>query len=146
MIDDAVVISTQKDMARVKVLASTSCSCCSARVFCQGQKSEEGILTVQNPLQAAPGDKVKIEIPELNYSKETIRIFGFLLVSSLLGLALGYLAAPLLLITRDLSSLVGLLGGLAISLLWLYLLSRGQMKKNLYPVIIDITKKGENHG
>ncbi|MGB8951885.1 MAG: SoxR reducing system RseC family protein [Candidatus Aminicenantales bacterium] len=146
MIDDAVVVSTQKDMARVKVTSSSLCCSCSARLICQGQQGEGGTLTVFNPLKAAPGDLVKINIPEAKYNRETLRIFGILLISSLLGLALGYLAAPMLKLPAQAAGFIGLLVGLALGGLGLFRYSRTQNKRKLYPVILAIVHKGETHG
>jgi len=143
----AVVCSSQEDFAQVKVeLKDEICPSCSARSLCIGQQEEKGTITVLNPLSAQPGDEVKIEIPEGDYSKELIRLFGILLVASLSGLALGYLFALFLSLPPSQLSLLGFLLGLLSGGYILFRYFRQTKKNELYPVITDIIKKGVSHG
>jgi len=146
MKDSGLVISTEKDLARVKVSPETSCDQCSALSFCQKQKGENGILTVMNPLHALPGDEVKIEVPEANYNREILIFFGLPLGAALLGLGLGYLAATLLSLPPSTTSLLGLLLAVALAAAGLFRLFKARNMSNLYPVIIAIIKQGGSHG
>ncbi|NIM91189.1 MAG: hypothetical protein GTO17_09605 [Candidatus Aminicenantes bacterium] len=147
MEEKAVVCASQKDFAQVNVeIKGEICSTCSVRSLCAGQQEEKGTITVLNPLSARPGDEVKIKFPEGDYTKELIRIFGILLVGIILGLALGYLVALFLSLPLTPISLLGFLLGLLAggAILFRYF---GRKKKNkLYPVIIDIIRKGGSHG
>jgi positive regulator of sigma E activity len=147
MEEKAVVCASQKDFAQVQVeLKGEICPTCSARSLCVGQQEEKGTITVLNPLSARPGDEVKIEIPEGDYTKELIRLFGILLIGSILGLALGYLLALFLSLPPTPISLLGFLLGL-LSGGFILFRQFGRAKKNkLYPVIVDIIRKGDSHG
>jgi positive regulator of sigma E activity len=146
MKDNATVISAHNDLAWVKVSPKVSCCECSARALCAGQKDAEGQLAVRNPLQARPGDEVEIEVPETNYNKELIVIFGLLLAGSLAGLALGYMLVPIGRLSPAENSFFGLVTGLILSGFGLFRYYRGRKEKASYPVIIGILKKGEHHG
>lgn len=143
----AVVCSSQKDFAQVKVeLKEEICPSCSARSLCIGKQEEQGTITVLNPLSAQPGDEVKIEIPEGAYNKELIVLFSVLLIASLAGFALGHLFALLLSLPPSRVSLLGFLLGLLSGGFILFRHFRHPKKKKLYPVITDIIKKGDCHG
>jgi positive regulator of sigma E activity len=147
MEEKAVVCSSQKDFAQVKVeVKDETCPTCPARSFCVGQQEQKGTITVLNSLSARAGDEVKIEIPEGDYTKELIRFFGILLIGSILGLALGYLLALFLSWPPTPISLLGFFLGLLSGGVILFR-HFGRTKKNkLYPVIIDIIRKGDSHG
>ncbi len=147
MRDKGIVIDTREDMAQVEVQCfSELCKKCSAQSLCVGQNQSKGLLMVRNPLRASPGDEVEVEIPDTKYSRYLILIFGSLLVASLVGIGVGSLLSPLLPLSSSAASLLGLLSALIIAgiLLWHYF--RAKNKASLYPVIIDIIKKGERHG
>lgn len=147
MEEKAVVCTSQKDFAQVKVeLKGEICPSCSARSLCIGQQEEKGTITVLNPLSARPGDEVKIEIPEADYSKELIRFFGILLIGSIFGLALGYLFALFLSLPPIPVSLLGFFLGLLSGGLILFRYFRQTKKNKLYPVITDIIGKGDSNG
>ena len=96
MKDNGLVVSINKDLAHVEVKCLEACRDCSARSLCVGQKQAKGLLAVKNPLNAGPGDKVQIEVPDTNYSKALILLFGTLLIVALIGMAAGYLLSFLL--------------------------------------------------
>jgi len=146
MKDTAFVISAQKDLAQVRVTSELICHQCSAQVFCQKQKGENGCLTVLNPLNAEPGDEVRIEVPEGNYHRDVILLFGVLLAASLFGLGLGSLCASLFRFPTSEGGFLGLLLGLILAAFGLFHYFRSQKRKDLYPVITDIMKKGDSHG
>jgi positive regulator of sigma E activity len=146
MKDNATVISVHNDLAWVKVSPKVSCCECSARALCAGQKDAEGQLAARNPLQARPGDEVEIEVPETNYHKELIMIFGLLLAASLAGLALGYALVPIGRLPPAENGFLGLVIGLILSGFGLFRYYRGREEKAGYPVIVEILKKGEHYG
>ena len=85
MRDKGIVITTQGDLAKVRVACFSACEDCSARSLCLGHKNSQGLLAVKNSLHADPGDKVVIEVPESNYTKALIVLFGSLVFSALLS-------------------------------------------------------------
>lgn len=147
MKDNGIVISTKEEFAQVEVNCFVeSCQNCRASSLCVGQSKSKGQISVKNPLMAHPGDEVKIEIPETKYNRILILLFGILLLSALLGMAAGYLFSSLLPLSSATSSLLGFLLGIILAGFWLFRFFRKKNKGNLYPVITDIVKKGDNNG
>jgi positive regulator of sigma E activity len=146
MKDKALVLSTQDNLAWVKVSPQISCAECPARSLCAGQKDAAGRLTVRNPVQARPGDSVLIEVTETNYHKDLIRIFGLLLIGSLLGLTLGSVIRPLIGLGQAENGLLGLAVGLIISGTGLFYYYRTRKRQPDYPVIVEINVEGGSHG
>lgn len=146
MKESAFVISTEKDLATVKVSSESHCDHCSLLSLCQKQKGESGIIAVSNPLRALPGDQVEIEVPEANYNKEILLLFGPLLAACLLGLTLGYLAASLFDLPLSATCLFALLLAVGLAAAGLFRLFKARTRSNLYPVIIAIIKQGGSHG
>jgi positive regulator of sigma E activity len=147
MKDKGLVVSTKDDLAQVEVQCLIeSCGSCSAKSLCTGQDKAKGLLAVKNPLKACAGDRVAIEIPETKYNQVLILLFGSLLIAALLGMGAGYLLSSFLPLSSSAASLLGLLlavigaGGI------LYRHFRRKFKDQLYPVIINILKKGASHG
>ena len=146
MTDKGRVIASGNNLAEVEVSCLEGCHDCTARTLCIGNKQNKGRLSVKNPLRALPGDEVRIEIPEEHYSQALILLFGGLLCALLLGMGCGYVFSLLFAIPAFLSSFVGLVGGLTIGSLILFRIFRRKNKDQLYPVIIDIIKKGDCYG
>lgn len=147
MKDKGLVISTEKDLAQVEVECIMNvCRECSAHTLCIGRKQDKGHISVKNPLEACPGDQVIFEVPEEKYSRALIYLFSILLASSLLGLGLGALISGAAGISPTAAGASGLFTGLILGGVGAYSLFRKQNKKYLYPVITDITKKGDCHG
>ncbi len=146
MTDNGTVISTNDGLAQVKVNCLLPCDDCRAHSLCIGNKQAQGQLYVKNPLQAHPGDEVLIEIPEEQYSRALIILFGLLLLGSLTGMIAGYFLSSIIPLSSSESSFIGLACGLSIAG---YLLFRYFQKKNqstLYPIITNIIRKGDYHG
>ncbi|NIM58286.1 MAG: hypothetical protein GTO16_05000 [Candidatus Aminicenantes bacterium] len=147
MRDKGLVVDTKEDLAQVEVQCFTdACHKCSAQSLCIGQNQSKGLIMVRNPLRASPGDEVEVEIPDTKYSRYLILLFGSLLVASLAGLGLGSLLSPLLPLSSSATSLIGLISALIIAGVFLSRYFRAKNKATLYPVIIEIIKKGGRHG
>ncbi len=146
MKDSAVVISVRDELARIKVIPRVSCCDCSARALCAGAKDSEGRIEARNPVHARPGDKVEIEVPETNYHRDLIRIFGLLLLAVLGGLVLGLVLKPFGRFSTPENGLAGLLGALVLTGFGLYRYYRARKNRAAYPVITEITDKGGQHG
>lgn len=146
MKDSAVVISVHDELAWVKVIPRVSCCDCSARALCAGAKDGEGRIEARNPVQARPGDEVEIEVPETNYHRDLIRIFGLLLVGVLGGLGLGIVLRPFGRLSSPENGLAGLLAALVLTGFGIYRYYRARRNRAAYPVITEITDKGGQHG
>jgi len=143
MKDNAIVISTEGDLAQVKVSCFQACDECLAHSLCIGSSKTKGQLLVKNPLNASPGDKVQIEVPEQNYTRALIIIFGGLLAASLAGMGIGYLFSRFIPLSLSLSSMLGFFLGIGLITLWLFRYFQTINQKKMYPRIIDIPKKGD---
>lgn len=146
MTDNGLVIRVEKDHAEVEVSCFEGCHDCTARSLCIGNKQNKGRLSVKNPLNALPGDEVKIQIPEDNYSQALILLFGGLLLALLLGMGGGYSLSLLFALPPFLTSFFGVAAGLILGGYVLARVFRQKNKNQLYPVIIDIIKKGDCYG
>ena len=145
MRDKGIVIATQGDLAKVKVDCFSACDDCSARSLCLGQKHSQGLLAVKNSLHAEPGDEVMIEVPESNYTKALIILFGSLLVSAIGGMAAGYAAALLFPFSFSQGGFLGFFLGMGAGIVWIIHYFRKNNLNDIYPKILDITIKGDFH-
>lgn len=145
MRDSGLVISIKEGIAQVEVNCLESCQGCSAKSLCIGHAQSKGLLSAKNPIKASPGDEVVIDIPETKYAKALIVLFGSLLLASLAGMTVGYFSSNIIPLSSSASTLFGLFLGLTLAGGWLYRYFRKRDQDNLYPVIINITKKGEAH-
>jgi len=147
MKDKGLVIATKDDLAQVEVQCLIeACGSCSARSLCTGQDKSKGLLEVQNPLKACAGDEVEIDIPETKYNQALILLFGSLLIAGLLGMGAGYLLSPFLPLSSSAASFLGLLVAVVGTGGVLFRHFRRKLKNQLYPVIINILRKGDCHG
>lgn len=147
MTDRGLVVTTQRGLAQVEVDCLEGCYDCAAKSLCIGNKENKGRLSVKNPLDAVPGDQVKIQIPEDRYNQALILLFGGLLLALLLGLGGGYLSSIVFSLPASLASFIGLATGLVFGGFVLARIFRRKNKEQLYPVIIDIIqKKGDCYG
>ena len=146
MKDRGTVVRIQDGLAWVKVSPQIACCECSARALCSAKQDKEGKLAVRNPVGARAGDEVEIEVPETDYSRSLIVIFGSLLAASLAGLAIGYSLSPIRNWEPGANGFVGLLAGLAIGALVIHRHFRAGRRDAGWPTITFIFKKGEFHG
>ena len=146
MKDNGIVISVQGDLAQIKVSCSDGCSDCSASSLCKGPSQGEGHIDARNPHNATPGDEVLIEIPETNYNRALILLFGTLLMASVGGAVAGFLLAHPLSLPSSLAGFFGFFVGLGAAIPVLIRYFHRANQENLYPIILDITKKGGCHG
>lgn len=146
MKDKGLVLSTNKDLAKVEVRCLAVCHDCSARALCIGRSASKGLLSVKNPVSASPGDQVALEVPEEKYSKSLIVLFGGLLAATLLGLAAGYFISILTGLPAEPAGITGLLIGIIAGIGILTKYFHNENKRNLYPSITEIIRKGDRHG
>jgi len=147
MKDRGLVIKTSSDFAEVEVQCLVeSCQKCSARSLCSGLNQSKGLLKVKNPLKASPGDRVEVEIPEKDYNKALIFIFSTFLLAVLLGISVGHFSSLVLSVSSQEAGLVGIILAILLAAGGLFRYFRKKNKDLLYPVIIDIIKKGDYDG
>jgi len=144
MIDEALVIDVGDGLARVRVRPQSACCDCSAHAVCQGGRGTDGTMTALNPLRARPGDAVRVEIPEEEYNREALRLFGGWLLSLLAGLGLGSLASFVLHTPPSVSAAAGAALGLAAGGFGIWFSRRGR-RRPPYPVIREIMNQGAGH-
>jgi len=144
MKNNALVVNSKNGFAKVKLESLQPCHKCSARNICEGFKKSNGFLHVRNPINARPGDKVQIEVPEAAYNKALIRIFGSLIAAGISGMIAGYLVSTLLSFNHPALTIIGLFAGLIPAAIWN--LCSYKKKEFLYPLITDIIKKGGYNG
>ena len=143
MKDNGTVISTKGGLAQVKVSCFQACDECSAHSLCIGPSKTKGQLLVKNPLNASPGDKVQIEVPEQNYTRALIIIFGGLLTAALAGMGVGYLFSGLIPLSLQQSSILGFFLGIGLITLGLFRYFQTINQNKLYPRITHVSKKGD---
>ena len=142
MKDKGVVVSTEKEFARVQVDCFSGCHDCTAHALCIGEKNKDGILSVRNPLGADRGDEVGLSIPEARYNRSLIVLFGSLLAATLAGGGAGYALGPHLSLAPSVGGAVGLAAALFLAGFWLARRFQKINSSALYPEIIEIIKKG----
>ncbi len=146
MQDSGLVISARNKLAEVEVQCFTACQNCAAQNLCIGQSQSKGLLSAKNPIHAQPGNSVSLEIPETQYNKSLILLFGTFLLAALLGMAAGHFSAALFSLPTPATSILGLFLGLFVSGFWLFRFFRNKNNDRLFPVITSIINEGGHHG
>ncbi|MFC2161977.1 SoxR reducing system RseC family protein [Acidobacteriota bacterium] len=146
MKDKGLVLSSQNKLAEVEVQCFSSCLDCSAQSLCIGQGQSKGRISAKNLFHAQAGDTVSLEIPETQYNRSLILVFGTFLAASLFGMIVGHFIAPLLSLSSPISGILGLFLGLAAAGFWLFRFFRKIHNDRLFPIITAIINKGEHHG
>jgi positive regulator of sigma E activity len=144
MKDKGKIISLKGSLAQVELYCASGCQECAARHICSHKEQEKGLIHVLNPINAGPGDEVMIHVPDNRYSQTLIILFSFTLISALTGMFLGSLFAGLLSVSSSTGAIAGFFLGLSITGILLFFRFR-KNRKNLYPEIINIIKKGDHH-
>jgi sigma-E factor negative regulatory protein RseC len=116
------------------------CGECGARNYCHmlgGGK--EMIAEALNPIGARPGDTVRIGIPSGTVTKASLIVYMIPAIGLVGGAAAGYAAGRSSGVDFNLTTLVGCLAGLGISVIVVRLLSNTLGKRSSYqPEIISI--------
>lgn len=88
IVENAVVISVQDRIAEVSVIPDQKCEECSAKIICKPDNGRN-IVRVDNPIGAAQGDHVKIEIRGGTVLLASFLLYGLPLLILLAGMFLG---------------------------------------------------------
>jgi len=133
-----------KDVRDKKALVitdrQTMCGQCGARGYCQMLGGGKEMLSeALNPVGAKIGDMVKIGIPEGTVTKASLVVYMIPTIGIVGGAALGYYIGKLYSLNLDLSTLIGSLVGIGLSMIFVRLLSNTLSKRPFYqPEIIKI--------
>lgn len=137
-------VGTVKEVMDKKALVVTDrqsmCSQCTAKSYCHmlgGGK--EMVAEALNLIGAKPGDTVKIGIPAGTVAKASFVVYMIPAIGLVGGAALGYVTGTSSGVDFNLTTLVGCLAGLGISLIVVRLLSNTLSERPSYqPEIIKI--------
>ena len=100
---------------------------------------KEMLSEALNPVGAKIGDMVKIGIPEGTVTKASLVVYMIPTIGIVGGAALGYYIGKLYSLNLDLSTLIGSLVGIGLSMIFVRLLSNTLSKRPFYqPEIIKI--------
>lgn len=92
MIETGLVIGNKGSQATVRIKRQKACEHCG---MCK--KGQEGMeLTLDNPLNAVPGDRVEIAMGDTMVLKASAVVYAIPLLFLLIGAALGYVFSPAL--------------------------------------------------
>lgn len=133
-----------KDVRDKKALVitdrQTMCGQCGARGYCQMLGGGKEMLSeALNPVGAKIGDMVKIGIPKGTVTKASLVVYMIPTIGIVGGAALGYYIGKLYSLNLDLSTLIGSLVGIGLSMIFVRLLSNTLSKRPFYqPEIIKI--------
>jgi sigma-E factor negative regulatory protein RseC len=135
-----VVKEVRNERALVVTDRQSMCGECGARNYCHmlgGGK--EMLAEALNPMGARPGDTVRIGIPSGTVTKASLVVYMIPAISLVGGAAVGYAAGRSSGVDFNLTTFVGCLAGLGISLIVVRLLSNMLSKRPSYqPEIISI--------
>ena len=135
--NEAVVIRVEQQHAWVKIRPHTPCGSCDPETGCKtvamtrlfrGDKQD---FCVSNPLDAQPGDLVRVAVADGVLLKSAMLGYGLPLVGLLVGAAIGQLAYAQVL--GDFSALLGAVLGCAAAMLFL---KTGRKNLMAEPVIV----------
>lgn len=139
-----VVLSLENGNAVIGLKRNSACSSCGA---CElGSNHAQMEITLENTVDAKPGDTVEIQLPASQFLKASAILYLLPLVALILGIVLGYYAGVSLDLNAD---MIGAVTGILFTILSYVSIRRlePRFRKNvdLSPTIISIYRgvKGE---
>ena len=142
---EGIVKEVRGKKALVLTDRQTMCAQCVARGYCQMLGGGKEMLSEAiNPVDAKAGDMVKIGIPEGIVTKASIVVYMIPAIGLVGGACLGYYIGKLHSFDLNLSTLIGSLAGIGLSMIFVRLLSNVLSKRPSYqPEIIKIINPDE---
>jgi len=139
---EGIVQEVQNNKALVITDRQAMCGQCTAKSFCSIFGSgEEMLAEALNPIGAKAGDTVKIGVPTGTIAKASMIVYALPTIGIVGGSALGYYIGKSYGLDVNLSTLIGSLVCIALSMISVRLLSNILCKKLSYkPEIIKIIK------
>jgi sigma-E factor negative regulatory protein RseC len=143
--EEGVVTEVRGEKALVKTDRHSMCVQCVAKGYCQMLGGGKEMLSeARNPIGAQPGDIVKIGIPEGIVAKASFVVHMIPAIGLVGGSVVGYFAGKSSGVDFNLTTLVGCLAGLGLSLIMVRLLSNILGERPSYqPEIITIINPNE---
>lgn len=135
--EEGVVKKTWDKKALVLTDRKAQCGHCTARGFCEMLGGGKEMLSeALNPVGAKAEDVVKIGIPAGTVTKASMVVYMIPAIGLVGGAALGYSIGKLFSLHSDMSTLIGSLAGLGISMIFVRLLSNVLSKRPSYQLEI----------
>jgi len=139
---EGIVKEARDNKALVITDRQTMCGQCTAKSFCNIFGSGEGMLTeALNPIGARAGDIVKIGVPTGTIAKASTVVYAIPTIGIVGGATLGYYVGKTCSLDLNLSTLIGSLVGIGLSMIFVRLLNNMICKRPSYrPEIVKIIK------
>jgi sigma-E factor negative regulatory protein RseC len=135
--EEGIVKKVWGNKALVLTDRKAQCGHCTARGFCEMLGSGREMLSeALNPLGAKAEDVVKIGIPSGTVTKASMVVYMIPAVGIVGGASLGYCIGNLYSLHLDLSTLIGSLAGMGISMIFVRILSNVLGRRPSYQVEI----------
>lgn len=136
---EGIVQEARNNKALVTTDRQAMCGQCTAKSFCGMFGGGEEVLTeALNPVDAKAGDTVKIGVPTGTVVKASMVVYAIPTIGIVGGAALGYYIGKSYGSDVNLSTLIGSLVGIALSMISVRFLSNILCKKSSYQ--LEITK------
>lgn len=135
LIEEGIVISSNKGFADIEIIESANCEKCSAKIICKLGDSDRKRIKVIDPFNVDAGDFVKITIEGVQLVKASFLLYGvplILLIASLL-IFLNYF------LMDELTAFLFSIGFTAIYFFVVYRF-RGSISEEKLPKIISVKK------
>ncbi|MFO8070327.1 MAG: SoxR reducing system RseC family protein [Polyangia bacterium] len=129
---------------RVTVARSEACHSCAARGACKtlGGQSRDVELTVENPIGAESGDRVRLSLPESAVVQASAVLYLLPALGLIGGAAAGWAAADSMGWPADPAAVIGCLAGLLLGLFISRLLGRAAERRSAFvPRLTAITAR-----
>ena len=135
-----IVKEIRNERALVVTDRQSMCGECAAKSYCHTLGGgKEMVAEALNPIDAKPGDTVKIGIPSGTVAKASFVVYMIPAIGLVGGAAVGYYTGKSYGIDFNLSTLIGCLAGLGIAMIVVRLLSNVLSRRPSYqPEIIKV--------
>lgn len=131
---EGIVLAVNGDMAKVKVARHSSCENCGS---CPGNSAV--VVDAKNMAQAKPGQRVLIQIKEVNMLKAAFIVYMLPLIGIFVGAAAGSYLADYLLSPVLSFQIAGGVAGFALTVFYIWFFDRrSRQDMAMQPVVIRI--------
>lgn len=136
----AQVMEKHGNLLSVRMVRQEACGNCHACFA--GRQKEEMTLEAENRCGAQVGDWVELTLAEHAFFSAVVLVYLIPLVAFMAGLFLGYSAAPLVGLPRDITALVAAVVTMAVTYFYLKKTSNGEQEKKYRPIAVKIVPDG----
>lgn len=143
IIEDGIVIESDKGIAEIALIENDNCEECSARLLCKPRESSSTkILKAADPFGALPGDEVRVSVDGKAILGATSALYGapllIIIVSILFGME--FFAETT---QPELYSFLSGFGLMAVYFAGLYLISFLRKNTSVIPKIVFVKRKSQ---